>query len=318
MKTQQGEARIILGVSSCLLGEKVRYNGDHKRDRYLTDVLSSYFDFRPFCPEVAIGLGVPRPTLRLEGAVNAPRAVIQDEGRRDVTKELARYGRDVAAATRDISGYIFKSRSPSCGMERVRVYDRNGSPSATGAGIYAGALMQARPLLPVEEEGRLNDADLRDNFLERVFVYARWQELNRGRVRVRDLVRFHTQHKFLIMSHDQETMRALGRLVAGAADDLPRAREDYITRLMRALKKPVSRSGQTNVLQHVAGFLRDGLDPADREELRVTIEEYRRGELPVIAPLTLIRHHLRRRPDDFLEQQYFLETRPAAIDTRRR
>ena len=318
MQTPRQEPRIILGVSSCLLGEKVRYNGDHKRDRYLTDVLSRFFDFRPYCPEVAIGLGVPRPTLRLEAAAGAPRAVVQNPERRDVTEDLSRYGRDVAAAARDISGYILKSRSPSCGMERVKVYDLNGSPSAAGAGVYARALMQARPLLPVEEDGRLNDPDLRDNFLERVFVFARWQELTCGQVRVRDLVRFHTRHKYLIMAHDQQAMRALGRLVAGAADALPRTLDDYIAQLMRALKKPASRPAQTNVLQHVAGFLRDGLDAADREELRRAIEDYRTGELPVIAPLTLIRHHLRRRPDDFLEQQHFLEQQPAAVDTRRR
>lgn len=310
--------RIPVGISSCLIGEKVRYNGDHKRDRYITEVLSAYFDFRPWCPEVAIGLGVPRPTLRLEGSAASPRAVIQDEGRREVTAELAGYGREVAAAAGELCGYILKSRSPSCGMERVKVYDRNGSPSAAANGIYARALMQARPLLPVEEEGRLNDPDLRDNFIERVFVYARWQEQNRESLRMRDLVRFHTRHKFLIMAHDQNAMRELGRLVAGAAENFEQDRDRYFTRLMQALQRPARRSNQANVLQHIAGFLRDGLDAADREELGRAIEDYRTGELPIIAPLTLIRHHLSRRPDDFLDDQHFLETRPKAVDTRRR
>jgi uncharacterized protein YbgA (DUF1722 family)/uncharacterized protein YbbK (DUF523 family) len=316
--TQPQPPRIVIGISSCLLGENVRYNGGHKRDRYITDTLSRYFEFRPYCPEVAIGLGVPRPTLRLEGTAAAPRAVVQNPERRDVTAELTRYGLAVGAASQEISGYIFKSRSPSCGMERVKVYDRNSSPSATSGGIYARALIQSRPLLPVEEEGRLNDPDLRDNFIERVMVYADWQELNRGPAGVHELVRFHTRHKFLIMAHDQEAMRNLGRLVADAAEDTAAAMREYVSLLMRALQKPVRRSSQTNVLEHIAGFLREGLDRGDREELRRAIADYRNGELPVIAPLTLIRHHLRRHPDDFLEQQHFLETRPAAMDTRRR
>ena len=316
--TQPRQPRIIIGISSCLLGENVRYNGGHKRDRYITDNLSRYFEFRPYCPEVAIGLGVPRPALRLEGTAAAPRAVIQAPGHRDVTAELSRYGLEVGAAAREICGYIFKSRSPSCGMERVKVYDRNSSPSATAGGIYARALMQARPLLPVEEEGRLNDADLRDNFLERVMVYADWQEMNRGPAGVHELVRFHTRHKFLIMAHDQEAMRALGRLVAGAAADPAAAMQEYSSLLMQALQKPARRTTQTNVLEHIAGFLRQGLDRDDREELQRAIADYRRGELPLIAPLTLIRHHLRRCPDAFLEQQRFLELRPADLDTRRK
>jgi len=178
--------------------------------------------------------------------------------------------------------------------------------------------MQSRPLLPMEEEGRLNDPDLRDNFIERVMVYADWQELNHGPAGVHELVRFHTRHKFLIMAHDQEAMRALGRLVAGAAGDPATAMREYFSRLMQALQKPARRSSQTNVLEHIAGFLREGLDQGDREELRRAIADYRNGELPVIAPLTLIRHHLRRCPDTFLEQQRFLELRPADLDTRRR
>jgi len=203
-------------------------------------------------------------------------------------------------------------------MERVKIYDRNGSPSGSSSGLYARALMQARPLLPVEEEGRLNDPDLRDNFIERVFVCARWRELQQGPHHTRDLVRFHTRHKFLVMAHNQEAMRALGRLVADAVRDLPRTLDNYFTLLMQSLQRPARRGNQANVLQHIAGFLSDGLDAGDRRELAAAIDGYRGGELPIIVPLTLIRHHLRRRPDDFLDDQHFLETRPQAVDTRRR
>ena len=178
--------------------------------------------------------------------------------------------------------------------------------------------MESRPLLPVEEEGRLNDPDLRENFIERVFVYSRWRDLTAGDVRARDLVEFHTAHKFLVMAHDQEAMRSLGRLVAEAADDPQAAAGEYFPLLMQAMKKPARRGNQVNVLQHIAGFFKDELDNDDRRELHDAIEHYGAGELPIIAPLTLIRHHLRRRPDYFLDNQRFLEQRPAALDTRRR
>jgi len=310
--------RIRIGVSSCLIGEKVRYNGDHKRDRYLTDVLSQYFEYVPFCPEMAIGLGTPRPTIRLEGQADRPRAVVQNDDRRDVTEDLAAYGREVGECETGLSGYILKSRSPSCGMERVKVYDRNNVPSPAANGVYARAFMEQQPLLPVEEEGRLNDPDLRDNFIERVFVYHRWQRQVAGGHRARDLVDFHSTHKFLIMAHDQNRMRELGRLVAGAAADPAGTEAGYFPLLMRTLKQPARRSNQVNVLQHVAGYFKQDLDAGDRRELGEAIEGYRLGELPIIAPLTLIRHHLRRNPDAFLEAQRFLEERPAALDTRRR
>ncbi|MEX2525037.1 MAG: DUF523 and DUF1722 domain-containing protein [Gammaproteobacteria bacterium] len=304
---------IRIGISSCLLGENVRYNGDHKRDRYITDTLSRYFEFVPCCPEVAIGLGVPRPTIRLEGKPDQPRAVVQDDNRRDVTEPLREYGRNIAAAATDISGYILKSRSPSCGMERVKIYDHNNVPSASANGIFARALMENRPLLPVEEEGRLNDPDLRDNFLERVFIYSRWQNLVAESERVRDLVAFHTAHKFLIMAHDQNAMRAMGRMVARAAEDPARVMEEYFILLMQTVKKPVRRSNQINTLQHIAGFFKNDLDENDRRELGEAIEGYRTGELPVIVALTLIRHHLRRNPDGYLENQRFLESLPANL-----
>lgn len=303
---------VRIGISSCLLGEKVRYNGDHKRDRYIADTLSQYFEFVPFCPEVAIGLGVPRAAIRLEGKTDQPRAVVQDDDRRDVTEPLREYGRDIAAATTDISGYILKSRSPSCGMAEVKVYDHNNVPSASAGGVFARAFMESRPLLPVEEEGRLDNPDLRDNFLERVFLYSRWHEQVAGSNRIRDLVDFHTAHKFLIMAHDQNAMRSLGRMVARAADDPERIMKEYFTMLMRTVEKPVLRSNRVNVLQHIAGFFKRELDEHDRRELGEAIEGYRIGELPVIAALTLIRRHLRRNPDGFLESQHFLESLSSA------
>ena len=309
---------IRIGISSCLIGEPVRYNGAHKRDRYLTDVLSRYFEYVPFCPEVAIGLGVPRATIQLQAHGSGARAIQPQQDNRDVTDLLADYGRTIGRNQTGISGYIFKARSPSCGMERVKVYDRHGAPSGHGAGIYAAAFRAEQPLLPAEEEGRLNDPDLRDNFIERVFVYDRWRRLEREGITTPALVDYHTQHKFLILAHSQPALRELGRLVANPGSDIGATAATYITQLMRALAKPAKRGNQANALQHIAGFIKDNIDAGDRRELADAVDAYRRDELPIIVPLTLIRHHLRRNPDAYLESQRYIEERPAAIDTRRR
>jgi uncharacterized protein YbgA (DUF1722 family)/uncharacterized protein YbbK (DUF523 family) len=311
-------ARIQIGVSSCLLGEEVRYNGGHKRSRYITDTLSDYFQYVPLCPELAVGLGVPRPPIRLVGSLDAPRAISPDDPTIDATEALDAYGREIGRTHTFISGFILKAKSPSCGMERVKVYDKNGVPSPNGRGLFAKALMETQPLLPCEEEGRLNDPGLRGSFLERVFAFHHWQCLIADGLTPRALVAFHTEHKFLLMAHDQETMRALGRLVAQAGSgDLETIGNDYIRGMMQAMTKPARLKAQVNVLQHLAGFLSDKLDSGDRQELDQTIHAYRREELPIIAPLTLIRHHLRRLPLDYLEQQKYLEARPAPLDPRR-
>ena len=313
-----GRRKIQIGVSSCLLGEEVRFNGGHKRSRYVTDVLAEYFHYVPLCPELAIGLGVPRPPIRLVGKIDSPSAISPDDPSIDATEALSDYGREIGRTHTFISGFILKSKSPSCGMERVKVYDKNGVPSPNGRGLFAASLMETQPLLPCEEEGRLNDPGLRGSFLERVFAFHRWQGLVAAGLTPRALVEFHTEHKFLLLAHDQEAMRQLGRLVAQAGSgDLEQTGQDYIAGMMTALSRPAKRKAQVNVLQHMAGFVSDQLDAGDRAELDATIQAYRTEELPIIAPLTLIRHHLRRLPHDYLEKQKYLESRPASLDTRR-
>jgi len=298
--------KIRVGISSCLLGEPVRYNGGHKHDRYITDVLGEHFEYVPYCPEVAIGLGVPRATIRLRATSVGARAVQPDVGERDVTDQLSAYGRTVATDSGDLSGYIFKSRSPSCGPARVKVYDERGSPSGAAAGIYAAAFRAALPLVPVEDEGRLNDPDLRDNFIERVFVYHRWQQMFARGITAAALVRFHSEHKFLLLAHSQAALRELGRMTANLANGLPEIVERYGARLMAALARPARRGDQVNALQHVAGYFKDRLDAGDRRELARAIDGYRDGRVPIIVALTLIRHHLRRLGHSYLEGQHFL------------
>ena len=304
-------ARIRLGISSCLLGQEVRYDGGHKHNGYITESLGQFFEFVPFCPEVAIGLGVPRPPIRLVKGVDGTRARGIKDPTLDVTDRLAEYAAKVAPKLRGVSGYILKKGSPSCGMERVKVYGRQGVSVSAGAGIYAGALMELLPELPFEEEGRLMDPVLRENFIERVFVYHRWQQLAGQRLTARRLVEFHTRHKFIVLAHDEKRYRELGRLVATAGRrGIAAIGQDYITLLMQALRKPATRTRHSNVLQHLFGFFKDNLDAGDKRELLALIDSYRRGHVPLVVPITLIRHYLRRFPEPYVSAQYYLAPHP--------
>lgn len=306
---------IRIGISSCLLGQEVRFDGGHKRDTFITGTLSRYFAFVPVCPELAIGLGVPREPIQLVGTAGDIRVVGTRNPELDVTERLRAYGRAMAARLGDLCGYIFKARSPSCGMERVKLRPAHGGmPSQRGVGQYADAFMTAAPLLPVEEEGRLNDPVLRENFLERVFVYRSWRKHADEGVSARGLVEFHTRHKFVILAHGVAAYRELGRLVAGTDRRRagPAARE-YVTRLMQVLRKPATRRGHANVLHHLQGYLKRHLDAEDKAELRDVIENYRLGRVPLVVPITLLRHHFRRHPDPYVEQQAYLNPYPAEL-----
>jgi uncharacterized protein YbgA (DUF1722 family)/uncharacterized protein YbbK (DUF523 family) len=307
-------ARIRIGISSCLLGQKVRYDGGHKHNGYITESLGQFFDFVPYCPEVAIGLGIPRPPIRLVKGVHGPRARGVKNAELDVTDKLVAYANKVAPTLHDLSGYILKQGSPSCGMERVNVYGPHGRSVATGPGLYAGTLMAQRPELPFEEDGRLMDPVRRENFVERVFVYHRWQQLTSPRLTAKALVEFHARHKFIVLAHDEKRYRELGRLVAVAGRrGMAELGRIYIQLLMQALKKPATRTRHANVLQHLFGFLKQHLDTADKHELLESINSYRRGRLPLVAPITLLRHHLRRFPVPYLSEQYYLAPHPGEL-----
>lgn len=302
--------RIRIAISSCLLGQAVRYDAGHKHNGYITKTLGQYFDFVPFCPEVAIGLGVPRPPIRLvrgRGGIAARRI---DEPSIDVTEKLAAYAHRAVSQLGGVSGYILKKGSPSCGMKGVKVYSSKGVPVASSAGIYAARLMELVPALPIEDELRLMDPARRDNFIERVFVYHRWQRASR-RLTPKRLIDFHASHKLMLLAHDEKAYRALGRIVAHAGDDdVRKLGARYITEFMRVLQKPASRGRQANVLQHVIGFFKRQLDAADKRELVRLIDDFRRGRTPLGAPLTLIHHYLRRFPNAYLQAQHYLNPEP--------
>ena len=311
---QGAKRRIRVGVSACLLGEPVRFNAGHKRDRFVTDRLAQYFELVAVCPEVAIGLGVPREPIRLVGAPERPRALGVRDASLDVTERLAEYGCRMVGELGDISGYIFKSKSPSCGMERVRVYAPGGALQGSGRGIYAAEIMRGNPLLPVEEEGRLNDPVLRENFIERLYAYRRWQDLVAEGVTAEALVEFHTRHKLILMAHGVQRARALGRLVAeaGSRPIGPLAAE-YGACFMHALSYRATRRRHTDVLFHAMGYLKRHLDSHDKAELVALIHDYRQELVPLIVPVTLLLHHFRRHPVPYMEKQLYLSWQPAGL-----
>jgi uncharacterized protein YbgA (DUF1722 family)/uncharacterized protein YbbK (DUF523 family) len=303
---------IRLGISACLLGESVRYDGGHKRDAFLTDVLGPHVEWIPVCPEVELGLGVPRPTLRLTGNPKAPRMVQEATGE-DLTARMRAYAdaRVRELERLELDGYVLKRASPSCGLFRVRVYRHTGAPSADGRGLFAAALVDRLPMLPVEEEGRLADPGLRESFIERVFAMARWRAFLAARPRARDLVAFHAAQKYAVLAHSPVHYTRLGRLVSAAGRRLPLA--EYGRLLMEALSVRATRGRHANVLQHVAGSFKRELPADDRAELAQVIDEYRRGLVPLIVPITLVRHHVRRLGVAYLAQQVYLSPHPKEL-----
>ena len=310
------DPRPVIAISSCLLGEQVRFDGGHKRHSWIIGPLGKYFDYRPICPEVAIGLGIPRPPIRLVGDPDRPRAVGVKDPDLDVTDPLAQFARRTASTLDDVSGYIFKSKSPSWGMERVKLYGEFAGQKKT-IGIHAREIMHALPNLPTEEEGRLNDAVLRENFVNRVLVYRRWQDLMAGNYGARDLVEFHAAHKYLVMAHSQAANKRLGALLSNLKGaDLHAVAAAYIAELMAALKRRCNRDRHVNVLQHIMGYLKKRLDGEDKQELLAAIEAYRREEVPLIVPIFLLRHHFRHHPDPYMDNQWYLDPHPKALGLR--
>ena len=319
--TREGERKILtsrpirVGISSCLLGEAVRFDGGHKRDPFLTDTFGRFVEWVPVCPEVECGLGTPRESMRLVRADGRIRLLTVKSGV-DLTPQMEAYARRriPALAPETLSGYVLKKDSPSCGLERVKIYDRHGAPARSGRGLFAAALVERCPHLPAEEEGRLSDPRLRENFIERVFAYWRLRGLFGGRWNVGALVRFHTAHKLILMAHSPETYRQLGRLTAGARV-LPRKElaERYTDGFMSALAVIATPRRHANVLQHMVGYFKNRLDGASKAELLGAIEDYRRELVPLVVPLTLLRHHVRVYDVEYLAGQLYLEPHPKEL-----
>lgn len=312
---QSDFARPLLAVSSCLLGDKVRYDGGHKRSPFVESVLAQHVDYEKVCPEMGIGLPVPRRTIHLvQGAEGIKLCQVDDHSIEHTEQMRAFAQQQLARLSPNISGYILKSKSPSCGYQRIKLYKDSGEPlEAKAQGLYTTEWAQYCPALPMEDEGRLNDAPLRENFITRVYVYQRWLALQK-QLSAEALLQFHQRHKLMALAHHQGQYRALGKLLANLKHgDLPTLAQDYFEKLMRLLAQPASRRDHSNVLQHLMGYLKKHLDAKDKQELLEAIDQYRLGTNPLLVPLTLLQHHFRRYPDPYVMDQYYLNPYPAEL-----
>jgi uncharacterized protein YbgA (DUF1722 family)/uncharacterized protein YbbK (DUF523 family) len=307
--------KIKIGISSCLLGEKVRYDGGHKWDRYITDTLGEYFDWLPVCPEVEYGLTIPRESMHMVGGFDNPRLITTRTGI-DHTEGMLEWVKNKLKILEqvDLNGFIFKSRSPSSGIGGVTVYTPSGMPGRKGAGLFGGAFLRRFPLVPAIDDGRLHDPSLRENFIERVFVYKRWKELFRNNATRKDLISFHTKHKLLIMSHSPKHLAALGQLVAGSKiykqKNLMR---QYIELLMEGLQLLATANKNTNVLSHIAGYFKSVLSSDDKMELLEVIKNYHKGYVPLVVPVVLINHYVRTFDQPYLKEQFYLNPHPIEL-----
>jgi len=308
-------APLRLGISRCLLGEEVRFDGGHKRDSFLTDVLGHYVEWVPVCPEVEAGLGTPREAMRLVGDVQKPRLVTIKRGT-DHTHALETMTaqRTEQLKDMDLSGYVFKKGSPSCGIERVRIYDEHGTVSRKGVGLFARAFIEQFPLIPVEEEGRLCDPMLRENFIERVFCYRRWQDLVQSGVTRQTLVQFHTVHKYLLLAHHPQQYEVLGRLVGQAHQYRPKElAHRYGELFMKVLAVKATVRKHVNVLQHILGYFKARLGTHEKTELLGVIGDYHHGLTPLVVPLTLIKHYVQIFDVDYIRDQVYLNPHPKEL-----
>jgi len=310
--------KIKLGISTCLLGENVRYDGGHKLDRFLTDTLGQYVEYVPVCPEVECGLPVPREAMHLEGDPDSPR-LVTIRTKQDMTDRMVEWARKrvLALEKEALCGFIFKSDSPSSGMERIKVYNEKGMPVKKGIGIFAKIFMDHFPLLPVEEEGRLHDPNLRENFIERIFTLKRWREVLERKESRGNVVDFHTKHKLLILSHSPKYFQAMGKLVAKAKEiPIKELYQQYQAILMEAFQLKTTPKKNTNVLQHMVGYFREQLSSDEKKELLEVIDHYRQEYIPLIVPITIIQHYVRKYDQPYLKQQAYLNPHPLELQLR--
>lgn len=310
------QTAIKVGISSCLLGQEVRFDGGHKQSKYCKQVLADHFDFEPICPEMAIGLGTPRRAIRLVKDEDIIR-VIASDGSFDVTDKLNEFSAKTSAGLDHLSGYIVCAKSPSCGMERVTLYQAGtNNGQRDGVGVFAAKVMLDHPLLPMEEDGRLNDPLLRENFITRVLAYHQWQDLMASGVSMAKLMAFHAKHKYLLMAHSAKLYYQLGPMLGGTGETAEEVAPNYIALFMQTLACLPNRKSHSNTLSHLQGYFKRHLDSTQRTDLAEVIMQYREGLLPLMAPVTLINHYLKIYPDEYLQQQIYLHPHPDELKLR--
>jgi len=316
IKHNSDKQRPRCGVSACLLGKEVRFDGGHKKNNFILTELADHIDFESLCPEVEAGFGLPRAAMQLRKRNKEIRLVFSKDPQKDITEKMRVFSKNKVKELSELDGFIFKNNSPSCGVFRVPVViHEEGFRDKSGVGLFAEALTKKYPLMPVEEEGRLNDVGLCENFFERVYAYKRWKEINDSNVK--NFIEFHSSHKFMLMARGSEYYQELGRMVAGTTKkDLVVRSERYISRFMQVMKIVSVPGRQVNVLQHIMGYLKEAISAEDKQELLASFEAYRQKQIPLITPITLLKHHLRVNPQKFLDKQHYLSPYPEQLALR--
>ena len=310
----------VIGIGACLVGHKVRYNGEAKRKNQHLRSLGEHAEFRSFCPEMAIGMGVPREPVRLVGDLESERLTDSATQREDYSAPMKAYARDVLDRNPDMAGYVLVKGSPSCGFERVKRYNEKGNVILNDAvGLFASELAKLDPLLPLEEDGRLNDASLRENFVSRVFVYRDWKQLSAEPMSYSRLTDFWARHKYLLMSRNVNACKAIGRILANSGSGSVSTEDvasQFITLLMEGLRCVATRKTHTNVLQHIRGYLKRDLGHEDRQEMDNLITQYSSGQVPLVVPVTLLKHHFKHHSSGYIEKQAYMQPYPEQLSLR--
>jgi uncharacterized protein YbgA (DUF1722 family)/uncharacterized protein YbbK (DUF523 family) len=307
--------KLKIGISACLLGDKVRFDGGHKALHFANKTLSNYVDYQSVCPEVGIGMSIPRKPIRLIDHEDQIKLVATRDSSIDYTEVMHTFANQKMKSCNQLDGFIVTAKSPSCGMERLKVYDYEGNVQhRKGVGLFTQTLIATYPNLPVEEDGRLNDAPLRENFIERIFAFNNWRTQVAPSNEIKNLIKFHSNHKYQIMSHSYQGYKKLGQLVANQANlDFDEIKELYIADFMQIMKSVASRKRHSNVLQHVQGYFKKQLTTEDKAELTKLIVDYRTGLVPLLSPVTLIKHYLKKYPNDYLSQQTYFNPYPLSM-----
>ena len=306
---------IEVGLSACLAGHEVRYNGGHSKSKLCLNQLSQHFKFKTFCPEVAAGFSTPRPTMRLTGSPENPVLQYSDDDSQDLTQQLVDGFKNKLDNFKELDGYILMKNSPSCGMERIKIYQKNGYPhKERGMGLFASALKKTYPLMPIEEEGRLHDPRLCENFILRVYAYHNFKKEVLNQPSVHNLIQFHSSYKYVLMAHSQPTYKSLGRMLANInKEQLDAFLPEYFSQFMLALGKPASSKNHTNTLLHIMGYLKRTVSSDARKNISDIIYQYHKGLLPLVAPMTLLKHHIQQTGNDYIRAQRYLQPYPEEL-----
>ncbi len=309
--------QIHLGISACLNGQKVRFDGGHKKSTFCDQYLADLVTFTPICPEVGIGLPSPRKAIRLVKDKTDLIALRFSDGSEDLTAKMESFSKRTLPQFEHVSGFVLTANSPTCGMEKVRVYYDEGNRNAKeGTGLFAKLLASKYPNLPLEEDGRLNDSLLRENFIARVFAYHEWKQIEQIGFTKNALFKFHARHKYQLLAHNPTNYRKLGQLLASSGNDIEQIAAEYINLFMQSLKIIATRKNHTNVLQHIQGYFKKQLSPTERQDIASVILQYHKGMIPLLAPMTLLKHYLTIYPDQYIKQQSYFNPHPDSLKLR--